>query len=171
MCFVKDGIPQVALWGGGGGGTRASTERYIRHQGGLVEFMRMAIETGQLGKIEHPADGAQVGKTVLVRGRVAGVPSNLKLWLTSVPSDGGNLHPHGSPIVPNTTGDWSETAFLGDQRITLVKESFRVKLIGVSKEISGFLQGYLSSAAVKGYSGVAGIPHRVLASIRVERNA
>jgi nucleoside phosphorylase len=170
MCFVKDSIPQVALWGGGGGGTRASTERYVRHQDGLAEFMRRAIETGQLGEIEHPADGAQVGKTVLVRGRVAGLPSSLKLWLMSVSRDGGDLHPHGSPIVPNTTGEWAAAAFLGDQRITLANEPFRVKLIGVSKETSDSLQLYLSSAAVKGYSGVAGIPHRVLASIRVVRN-
>jgi hypothetical protein len=142
----------------------------VRHQDGLVEFMRIAVETGQLGKIEQPADGAQVGKKVLVRGRVAGLLSSLKLWLTSVPRDGRNLHPHGSLIVPNITGEWTATAFLGDQRITLANEPFRVKLIGVSKEISAFLQRYLHSAAIKGYSGVDSIPHRVLASIRVVRN-
>ena len=170
MCFVNDGIPQVALWGGGGGGTRASTERYVRHQDGLVEFIRIAIDNGQSGKIEHPGNGAVVGKRVLVRGKVAGLPSTLKIWLTSGPRDGGNLHPHGAPIVPNTNGEWSATAFLGDQRITLANEPFRIKLIGVSKETSDFFQRYLKSAAVKGYLGVAGIPHRVIAALRVIRN-
>lgn len=168
MCFVSDGMPQVALWGTGPEGTRSAVSDYMWHQDGLVEFMRLCSpEDPTAVTISAPRQDQDVGRCPRVEGTVQGVPEELRLWLASVTND-GNLHPHGSELQV-ASGRWSGVVCLGAERDTLPMY-FKIKVIGVSEETSRHLTSYLRESSSSGhYSGVGGTPHRVLAAVKVNR--
>jgi len=169
MCFVKDVIPQVALWGSDPAGTRSAVRDYIWHQDGLAEFMRMCLSEDIVATISQPKDGQEVGRSPKVEGTVQNLPPGLRLWLASVPED-GNLHPHGSELKL-FSDRWFETAHLGGEKPP-VQSKFRIKLIAVSELTSRYIASYLVEAgANRRWIGAGGIAHRVLAAVSVRRSS
>jgi nucleoside phosphorylase len=170
MCFLRERSPQVALWGETATGTQAAVRHYIWHQDGLAEFVRMCRNDDEdsASMIDTPKNGDTVGKSVRVKGTIRKPPQALRFWLVTIPSN-GDLHPHGAPLSLEK-GRWEGVVYLGSQDGGSVPDSFRIKLIAVSKATSDYLTTYLRSAASTGdYRGVGGIPHRVLSSVTVTR--
>ncbi len=170
MCFVPDGMPQVALWGGSPEGTRSAVSDYMWHQDGLVEFMRLCSpEDPAAVTILAPRQDQEVDRCPTVEGSVQGISKELRLWLASVTMD-GNLHPHGSELHV-ASGRWSGEVHLGAEEDSLPM-FFRIKVIGVSEETSRHLTSYLQDSRSSGhYRGVGGTPHRVLAAVKVKRSS
>jgi nucleoside phosphorylase len=168
MCFVGDGIPQVALWGKGPEGTRSAVSDYMWHQDGLVEFVRLCSpEDTAAVTISAPKHDQEVGKSLTVEGTAKVVPRELRLWLATVTND-GNLHPHGSELEV-ASGRWSGLVHLGAEKDPLPM-FFKIKVIGVSEETSKQLTSYLQGSRSSGhYTGAGGTPHRVLATVKVKR--
>lgn len=170
MCFVGDGIPQVALWGADPEGTRSAVGDYMWHQDGLAEFMRLCSpEDPAAVTISVPRQDQEVGGSLTVEGTVQRVSQELHLWLASVTGD-GNLHPHGSEL-DLASGRWFGTVYLGSERRPM-PTNFKIKVIAVSEETSKDFASYLRAARSSDrYNGVGGTPHRVLASVRVRHHS